>query len=261
MDCETVDITEERNQETMDHFVGIAQNSIDYVCLLNESEINPYFFIYLGNHARGFYVDAPESKLEDSGIDIRIPYTVTVPPVYSDSNLKLVAIMSITNLLLCGLQLNMISTDGPVKTLITSLLSAAYVFHLFLAHKLWGCLKSNQTAKATKINLDIRARCFYKGEFIPYKLIPRSSISNYSLIQANSPGLIDKGFTGQLQLTVHNLGNEPLVLEKGTSICQIVASNEIPAKREVVNAMHFAFTTQTIRKENGFGSTGIDGKI
>ncbi|PKC17431.1 hypothetical protein RhiirA5_369048 [Rhizophagus irregularis] len=211
MDCETVDITEERNQETMDHFVGIAQNSIDYVCLLNESEINPYFFIYPGNHARGFYVDAPE--------------------------------------------------NGPVKTLITSLLSAAYVFHLFLAHKLWGCLKSNQTAKATKINLDIRARCFYKGEFIPYKLIPRSSISNYSLIQANSPGLIDKGFTGQLQLTVHNLGNEPLVLEKGTSICQIVASNEIPAKREVVNAMHFAFTTQTIRKENGFGSTGIDGKI
>lgn len=236
-------------------------NASDYVSLLNDSEIQPYFLIYPGVQASEFYTSAPQSKLEDSGIDIRIPYTVTIPPVHNDTNIKLVAIMSITNLLLSSLQLNIISSEGSVRTIVTGILSAAYVFHLFLAHKLWACLKSNHTVRATKINLDIRARCFHKGEFIPYKLIPRSSISRYALIQANSPGLIDKGYTGQLLLAVHNIGNEPLTLEKGTSICQIVASNDIPAKREVVDETHFAFAIPTLRKDGGFGSTGVSGII
>jgi len=81
-------------------------------------------------------------------------------------------------------------------------------------------------------------------------IFPRSSIRKKSLILSNSVGVIDSGYRGEIQATFikTDCGS---VYEVGDRICQIIIVpypkvNLIPVKR----------LTETVRGENGFGSTG-----
>lgn len=84
-----------------------------------------------------------------------------------------------------------------------------------------------------------------------YFLMPRSSIAKTPLMLANSIGLIDAGYRGQLMAAVRNMSNKPFMIQKGTSLFQVVDGAAKPMKVKVVNELD-----ETSRGAGGFGSTG-----
>lgn len=75
------------------------------------------------------------------------------------------------------------------------------------------------------------------------------------LMVLNSPGTVDNGYTGEVQVIVFNTNNYTVTIPKGMKIAQAVLC-------PVVNGgwVSLQETKQTINKdrnENGFGSTGI----
>lgn len=113
----------------------------------------------------------------------------------------------------------------------------------------------------TKINLGIQCELVtrtytgtkegeHRDEGISYMLVPRSSISNTPLSMANSIGIIDKGFRGNVLGCVRNHQNEPYTVVQGTRLFQVVAFDGKPIQVEVVDRL-----SETDRQNNGFGST------
>ena len=84
-----------------------------------------------------------------------------------------------------------------------------------------------------------------------YFLMPRSSISKTPLRMANSIGLIDGGYRGELIAMCDNIKAEPYTIEKGQRLFQIVACDCSPIFYELVDEL-----SETTRGAGGFGSTG-----
>lgn len=97
----------------------------------------------------------------------------------------------------------------------------------------------------------------------PYLLMPRSSIYKTGLSMANSVGLIDIDYRGELKVPVYNHTSEPIHIKKGTSLFQLVAPYYQPPKVVILNqhmSSHIdlweTIFKETARGEGGFGSTG-----
>ena len=96
-----------------------------------------------------------------------------------------------------------------------------------------------------------------KGNFIPYYLYPRSSISKTPLILANSVGIIDKDYRGNLMAKVLSIESpdycdrESYKVDKGTRLFQICTPDLSPIGIKIVSEL-----TSTSRGDGGFGSTG-----
>jgi dUTP pyrophosphatase len=78
---------------------------------------------------------------------------------------------------------------------------------------------------------------------------------NQGLMCLNSPGTVDNGYTGEVQVIIFNANNSPFTIEKGMKVAQGVFSY-------VVNGTSVEFTevdsiNEKDRNANGFGSTGI----
>lgn len=84
-----------------------------------------------------------------------------------------------------------------------------------------------------------------------YMLIPRSSISKTGIRLANSIGIIDKNYRGDVMVVVDNLKDEEVLLKEGSCYFQIVAFDGILPKYQIENV-----SVNTSRGEDGFGSTG-----
>ena len=84
-----------------------------------------------------------------------------------------------------------------------------------------------------------------------YYLFPRSSISKTPLRMANSIGLIDGGYRGEIMAVCDNIKKERYKVEKGQRLFQLVASDSSPIKYELVEELEL-----TTRGTGGFGSTG-----
>jgi dUTP pyrophosphatase len=81
---------------------------------------------------------------------------------------------------------------------------------------------------------------------------PRSGLAlKHGVTLPNSPGTIDPDYRGELRVIMQNLGTEPVTLDRGERIAQLVFQRfEAPeiAESEELSA--------TERGEGGFGSTG-----
>ena len=84
-----------------------------------------------------------------------------------------------------------------------------------------------------------------------YYLFPRSSISKTPLRLANSIGLIDGGYRGEIMAVCDNIKNNPYKIERGQRLFQLVAVDSSPISFEIVEEL-----TETTRGKGGFGSTG-----
>ncbi len=81
---------------------------------------------------------------------------------------------------------------------------------------------------------------------------PRSGLAlRHGLMLPNSPGTIDSDYRGELQVIVMNAGAEPVRIERGMKIAQLVLH---PVPR--VAWRECAELDETERGEGGFGSTG-----
>ena len=84
-----------------------------------------------------------------------------------------------------------------------------------------------------------------------YYLFPRSSISKTPLRLANSIGLIDGGYRGELIGMVDNIYNKDFEIKRGERYFQLVAVDSSPIDFELVEEL-----SESSRGEGGFGSTG-----
>ncbi|HYR46688.1 MAG TPA: dUTP diphosphatase [Thermoanaerobaculia bacterium] len=69
----------------------------------------------------------------------------------------------------------------------------------------------------------------------------------------NAPGTIDSDYRGEIRLILANLGSEPVTLERGERIAQLVFAPVARARFEKV-----AELPSSHRGQGGFGSTGKD---
>ena len=85
-----------------------------------------------------------------------------------------------------------------------------------------------------------------------YYLFPRSSISKTPLRMANSIGLIDGGYRGEIMAVCDNIKSEDYIVEKGQRLFQLVATDSSIIEYELVEDLNM-----TTRGTGGFGSTGL----
>ncbi|MCD6595701.1 dUTP diphosphatase [bacterium] len=81
---------------------------------------------------------------------------------------------------------------------------------------------------------------------------PRSGLAiKYGLTMLNSPGTIDPDYRGEIKVILANLGDEPITIENGDRIAQMVICPV--AEPELIEVDE---VTETERGNGGFGSTG-----
>jgi len=82
---------------------------------------------------------------------------------------------------------------------------------------------------------------------------PKSGLAlKKGLTVLNTPGTIDSGYLGPVNVIIINLGNEPQEIKRGEKIAQLVVAPVCLS--EAIEVTDF---DQTDRGEGGFGSTGI----
>ncbi|MGC8751578.1 dUTP diphosphatase [Hydrotalea sp.] len=81
---------------------------------------------------------------------------------------------------------------------------------------------------------------------------PRSGLAiKQGITCLNTPGTIDADYRGEIKVILINLSNEPVTLNDGDRIAQMVIQ-----KIEQINWMPVQSLTETTRGEGGFGHTG-----
>lgn len=86
---------------------------------------------------------------------------------------------------------------------------------------------------------------------------PRSGLAaRHGVTVLNAPGTIDADYRGEIQVLLINLGAEPLVVQRGMRIAQLVI-----APVQQVKLVESAALDPTFRAGGGFGSTGLGTKI
>lgn len=93
------------------------------------------------------------------------------------------------------------------------------------------------------------------GQNCSYFLYPRSSIAKTPLILANSVGIIDAGYRGEIIAAFRHF--DFYEYQKGQRLVQICAPNLGPIKMVVLNTESGEELEETDRGSGGFGSTGL----
>jgi dUTP pyrophosphatase len=101
--------------------------------------------------------------------------------------------------------------------------------------------------------LDYKIKCemidIVSNKYISYLLVPRSSISKTSFQMANSIGIIDAAYRGNILAKIRNINISEQILNEG-SYFQIISPDLKPIKVNIVNELSI-----TDRNNKGFGST------
>ena len=109
--------------------------------------------------------------------------------------------------------------------------------------------------KTTKLKMGVKAALFQGiKDSVPsvgYYMVPRSSISKTPLRLANSVGIIDSGYRGELMAVVDNRSDEDYTVFRGQRLFQICSGDLSP-----ITKLRFTELNETQRGEGGFGSTG-----
>jgi dUTP pyrophosphatase len=100
--------------------------------------------------------------------------------------------------------------------------------------------------KSFKVNLN------YKGnQTRPYMLVPRSSLGKTTIRLANSIGIIDKNYRGDVCVYIDNLSDTEVLLQEGCCYFQIISFDGKLPEFQIGDV-----STDTQRGTDGFGSTG-----
>jgi len=85
---------------------------------------------------------------------------------------------------------------------------------------------------------------------------PKSGLAiNMGLTVLNTPGTVDQGYTGEIQVIVFNTNNNSILIEKGMKIAQGVLCPVVSGKYAIFEEV--SELDPKDRGDNGFGSTGI----
>lgn len=120
-----------------------------------------------------------------------------------------------------------------------------------------GMRLENQTL-SNKVGMGVAVAAYDdNGVSCPYMMVPRSSLSKTPFRLANSIGIIDRNYRGELISMLDNNHryldgvDEFATIKKGSRLFQLVAFDGSPITFEIVDELD-----ETIRGDGGFGSTG-----
>ena len=114
-----------------------------------------------------------------------------------------------------------------------------------------------------KVNLNVKCAMYKESSddyaiykhYISYYMYPRSSISKTTLRLANSTGIIDSGYRGNLCAVLDNISQHaPSGVDKYQRLLQICSPTLEPLFVKVIDDL--SFFENTDRGDGGFGSTG-----
>ena len=89
-------------------------------------------------------------------------------------------------------------------------------------------------------------------EGVECQVRPRSGLAlRHGLTLPNSPATIDPDYRGELRIILQNLGSEPVTLERGDRVAQLVFARFEAPRIALVERVG-----ETARGDGGFGSTG-----
>ena len=108
-----------------------------------------------------------------------------------------------------------------------------------------------EPGETARIDLGVACEAFHKYMPTAFYIYPRSSISKTPLRLANSVGVIDSGYRGNLMLALDNIKTTPYTIKKGQRLAQICSPKLEPIFFSIVEHL-----TTTKRGSGGFGSTG-----
>jgi dUTP pyrophosphatase len=84
---------------------------------------------------------------------------------------------------------------------------------------------------------------------------PRSGLAiRHGLTMVNAPGTVDSDYRGEIRVLLLNLGSEPVSIEAGDRIAQLVVAPVVRVRWDLVEGL-----PESGRAESGFGSTGVRG--
>ena len=90
-------------------------------------------------------------------------------------------------------------------------------------------------------------------EGVEAQIRPRSGLAlKTGLTVANAPGTIDSDYRGEIKVLLINLGTEPVIIDHGMRIAQMIFSPVLKATFQLTNRLD-----DTSRGDGGFGSTGL----
>jgi len=114
------------------------------------------------------------------------------------------------------------------------------------------CSETVQIQPRSVGTLDFKIKCSPNFQKVSgYYLYPRSSISKTPLLMANSVGIIDYGYRGNIMAKVFNTSDQVYEVKKGERLFQLCMPSLEPFNVEFVTELD-----KTERGEGGFGSTG-----
>ena len=117
----------------------------------------------------------------------------------------------------------------------------------------WDLFVSENTVIQPGETVDVHTNI--KIDMPPYlyaRIVGRSSTLRKHRLMVNE-GIIDNGYTGELFVCVHNLGDKPFKVEKGMRLAQVLFHNIEDVRWCQVDKV---VSAPGKRGENGFGSTG-----
>ena len=92
---------------------------------------------------------------------------------------------------------------------------------------------------------------YYKLANCGYYLYPRSSLSKTPLRLANSIGIIDSSYRGEIMAAVDNISDQDFEIKQGERLFQLCSSTLEPINYIITDKL-----SETDRGKGGFGSTG-----
>lgn len=91
------------------------------------------------------------------------------------------------------------------------------------------------------------------AESVVTLLLPRSSIGCRGLMLANTVGVIDNDFQGEIKAVFRNMTDKPIIIEPYERIAQLIV---MPYYQVTFEKVERFSSDNTERDTNGFGSTG-----
>ena len=105
--------------------------------------------------------------------------------------------------------------------------------------------------------IDLKIKCAMKKsskKYLSYYMYPRSSISKTPIRLANSVGIIDSGYRGNLCAVVDNISDTNYEIARHNRLFQICSPQLKPLLVEIIDSLNEF--EETTRGTGGFGSTG-----
>ena len=85
-------------------------------------------------------------------------------------------------------------------------------------------------------------------------IVPRSGLGHTrGLVMGNLTGVIDSDYQGEIKVSCWNRGKEPIMINPGDRIAQLLVTPVLRVHWQVVNDFNF----ESQRGTNGFGHTGV----